>query len=117
MEDVEKFVLILAPFAPFIAEELYGFCREVSNEDQYQGVHVQAWPKHDEELAREDNITFAIQVNGKVRSQVEVSVDLANNKDKVLKLAKENEEIKRWLDGEIVKEIFIPGKIVSFVVR
>lgn len=116
IEDVEKFVRILAPFAPFIAEELYDICHGVS-QDEYQGVHVQAWPKHDEEFAKEDNITFAVQVNGKVRSQVEVPAGLADNKEEVLKMARENEEVKKWLDGEVVKEIFIPGKIVSFVVR
>ncbi len=117
LTDVKTFILMLAPFAPFIAEELLTICEgEKDNSTKYQGVHVQIWPKFVEELAKAEQVTFAVQVNGKVRAQLTVAADLANDQVAVVQLAKDNSEVKRWLTGKIVKEIFIPGKIISLVV-
>jgi len=117
LADVKTFVLMLAPFAPFIAEELLTVCEgEKDHSSQYQGVHVETWPKFVEELAKADQVTFAVQVNGKVRAQLTVAADLANDQVAVVQLAKDNAEVQRWLTGKIVKEIFIPGKIISLVV-
>jgi leucyl-tRNA synthetase len=117
LADVKTFVLMLAPFAPFIAEELLTICEgEKDHSAKYQGVHVETWPKFVEELAKADQVTFAVQVNGKVRAQLTVAADLANDQDAVVQLAKDNAEVQRWLTGKIVKEIFIPGKIISLVV-
>ncbi|MBT6756582.1 MAG: leucine--tRNA ligase, partial [Candidatus Pacebacteria bacterium] len=69
-KDVNTFVLMLAPFAPFLAEELYDHCLKndestTNSKEDYQGVHVQSWPKYDEDLAKAENISFAVQINGK----------------------------------------------------
>lgn len=118
LTDVKTFILMLAPFAPFITEELFEICAGQSTvSGSYQGVHVQAWPKFVPELAKAEQVTFAIQVNGKVRAQMSVASELATDQASVLKLARDNAEVQKWLTGEIVKEIFIPGKIVSFVVK
>ncbi|NCN45294.1 MAG: leucine--tRNA ligase [Candidatus Pacebacteria bacterium CG10_big_fil_rev_8_21_14_0_10_36_11] len=118
-EDLLSFILLLAPFAPFLTEELYSLCFSGQEKnDEYRGVHVQSWPIFDPVLAQEENVNFAVQVNGKIRAQMQVEAGQAGEKDFVLKKAKELAEVKLWLEGKaIVKEIFVPGKIVSFVVR
>ncbi|MFZ5437696.1 MAG: leucine--tRNA ligase [Patescibacteria group bacterium] len=119
LADVRKFILMLAPFAPFMAEELNALCMETptQTEGQYDGVHVQAWPVYDPELAKENEVTFAVQVNGKVRAELLVKVESATDKATVIKLAKDSPEVQKWLAGKVVKEIFVPGKIVSFVTK
>jgi leucyl-tRNA synthetase len=64
----------------------------------------------------DETITIAIQVLGKLRGEIEVSKD--EEKEIILKKAKENESIQKWIEGkEIIKEIYVPGKIVNFVVK
>jgi leucyl-tRNA synthetase len=117
-EDIKKFILMLAPFAPFIAEELHNQYFEQFSSNEYRGVHIESWPEYDVELAKSENVTFAIQVNGKMRAQIQVESSLSSDKEAVINLAKESSEVQKWIsDSEIVKEIFVPGKIVSFVVR
>lgn len=108
-EDCAKTVtLLVAPLAPHLAEELWsvlggkGFAIE------------QPWPQFDEALTIDDIITIVIQVNGKLRGEIRVSKDI--EKDEVLKLAKEAEGVKKYLTGDLKKEIYVPGKLVSFVV-
>ncbi len=101
---------LLAPFAPHIAEELWS---EVLK--QKGSVHLSSWPEYDEKYLKSETITIAIQVNGKLRSTVTVS----NNADKesIISLAKSDEKMKTWIEGnEIKKEIFVAGKLVNFVI-
>lgn len=113
-EDVHAFVKLLAPFAPFMAEELY---QQITSGDQ-GSVHTSHWPAWSEELSRDRLVKIAVQVNGKVRG--EVSLEPANLQDKamVLSQAKGLDGVQRYLAGhELVKEIYIPGKVVSLVVK
>jgi leucyl-tRNA synthetase len=106
-----KFVKILAPFAPHLAEELW---HEVLEQDDT--ISYAKWPEWDEELTKEDEIELAIQVNGKMRGNVTVAAGVGN--DEAIAAAKQNENVQRFLDGkQIVKEIYVPGKIVNVVVR
>ena len=107
----KDFVLVLAPFAPHMAEELW---ERLGGGTPTLAYH--SWPRYDEMLLTEDTIEIPVQVNGKVRSRVTVAVDAAN--DAVLGLAKLDEHVARHLEGkEIVKEIVVPGKMVNLVVR
>jgi leucyl-tRNA synthetase len=103
--------LMLAPLAPFAAEELW---REVlGNPDS---VHLQRWPTFDPSLVVEDTVTLVIQVNGKVRDRVEVPADA--DETAVLELARASERARRAIgEGRVVKEIARAPKLVNLVVQ
>ena len=112
--DVLAFIKILAPFAPFLAEDLY---QEVAK-GQEKSIHLDNWPEWDEELALDQLVTVAVRVNGKVRGEVVVAHDQLEEKEVVLTAAKEASTVQAHLEGKkIVKEIYVPGKIVSLVAK
>ncbi|MSR67492.1 leucine--tRNA ligase [Candidatus Peribacteria bacterium] len=100
--------LLLASLAPHLAEELW--CKLGGKGFAIQ----QPWPKYDPALIVEATMTVVIQINGKVRGDIVVPKDLA--KEEILKLAKANENVKKYIESGIKKEIYVPGKLVSFVV-
>jgi leucyl-tRNA synthetase len=106
----EKFLIILAPFAPHLAEELwFGLGHKAS-------IFKQAWPKFNPDLVKDETINLVIQINGKVRDIIEVSADISENEAKRIALA--SEKIKKWLEGkEVVKVIFVKGKLVNIVIK
>jgi leucyl-tRNA synthetase len=105
-------VQLLAPFAPHITEELW-----VEVLKQPFSVHKSSWPKYDAKYLKVDQVSIVVEVNGKVRSELSVDFKLSTNEKAILKLAKEDEKVKRWLgNGRIKKEIFVPGKLVNFVI-
>jgi len=111
--DLEKLVKILAVFAPFLAEEIYFALAP----NKSKSVHLEKWPQWDETLAIEEEIVIPIQVNGKVRSEIKLAREQIEDKSLVLGLAKEDEKIQAWLQGKkVVKEIYVPGKIVNLVI-
>ena len=106
----ENFVKILSPFAPHISEELW------SRLENKNSVFSNTWPKFDESKLVKDKITVAVQVNGKLRGQIDVSSDLS--RDDILLSSKEHENVQNHInDKEIIKEIYVPGKLVNFVVK
>ncbi|EKD87288.1 MAG: hypothetical protein ACD_36C00162G0005 [uncultured bacterium] len=105
------FLLLLAPYAPHIAEELWEKNRGAFS------IHQQPWPTFDSKYIKENQITIIIQVNGKLRDTLQVQADTGKEKSEIEKLAKENEKIKKYLEGQTVKKIiFVPGKLMNFVV-
>ncbi|MEO6710963.1 MAG: class I tRNA ligase family protein, partial [Planctomycetota bacterium] len=106
--QASRFVAILAPFAPHMAEELW---QRLGNSDS---VHKSAWPRVDAGFLEDDEVEYAVQVLGKLRGRV-----------KLAKAATENEliaaatlAVESWLAGKtVVKTIVVPGKLVNFVVR
>ncbi|MBD3646648.1 MAG: class I tRNA ligase family protein, partial [Pseudomonadales bacterium] len=105
----EPFVLMLAPIAPHIAEELWQ--RMGHNESL---AHAR-WPVADERYLQQDTVELAVQVNGKVRGAVTVASEA--DKDAVLQAAREINNVARHMEGKTVrKEIYVPGKIINFVV-
>lgn len=108
-DTFEKLTILLAPFAPHLAEELWS---ELWNQSSifHQGV----WPKCDEKYLVDDVLTIAVQVNWKVRWTIEISPD--STQEQVFALVKENEKISKYLDWEILKIIYIPWKICNIVV-
>lgn len=107
--SAEKFALILSPYAPHLAEEIWAF---VGHDKTL--VH-EKWPDFNPELAKDDLITIAVQINGKTRGTFEVAADIS--KDEFMKIVKSDEKISKYLEGTIVKEIYVPGKICNFVVK
>lgn len=109
-DTFEKLTILLAPFAPHLAEELWS---ELWNQSSifHQGV----WPKYDEKYLVDDILTIAVQVNWKVRWTIEISPD--STQEEVFAMAKENEKISKYLDWEILKIIYIPWKICNIVVK
>jgi leucyl-tRNA synthetase len=109
-ESASVLAQMLAPFAPYAAEELW---REVLG---HQGsVHTSAWPSFDPELVVRDSVTLVIQVNGKVRDRVEVPADV--DEARCLEIARTSEKAQRAIgDGTVVKEIVRAPKLVNLVV-
>jgi leucyl-tRNA synthetase len=109
-EVVEKMLLMLAPITPFIAEELWEITGHKGS------VHQQSWPTYDEKALEESNITLPVQVNGKLRDQIELpaNVDEATAR----KAAEASEKVKKYIDGmQVIKFIFVPKRMISFVVK
>ena len=109
-EAIRTMVLLLAPACPHVAEELW------ERIGQPYSVHVQPWPEWDADIAREEMITLAVQVNGKVRDRITVSADAEESAVREAALAAEG--VRRHTEGkEILKVIYAPGRLVSIVVR
>ena len=106
--ELKTLTILLNPFAPHVTEEMW----DVMN---FGGMVNQAkWPEYDEEKTKENDVEIVIQIMGKVRAKITVSVDMA--KDDVLAAAKAEPKIAELLDGkEIKKEVYVPGKLVNFV--
>ncbi|HSX32071.1 MAG TPA: leucine--tRNA ligase [Candidatus Saccharimonadales bacterium] len=106
---LESMTMLVAPFGPHIAEELW---HTLGHDDS---VHIGHWPKWDEAYLVSDTITIAVQVNGKVRSQVSVPSD--SDEAAVVAAAKADPKVAGYIEGkEIKKSIYVPKKLVSFVV-
>ena len=108
-ETAKNFALVLSPFAPHLAEELWAFL------GHNKTLAYESWPTFDPALAKDDLITVAVQVNGKTRGTFEVAADIS--KDELMKIVKSDEKIAKYLSGTVVKEIYVPGKICNFVVK
>lgn len=109
-EGVRTLLLLLAPIAPHIADQLW---TEVGDGES---IHRHSWPEWDEELAAEEVFTLVIQVNGKVRDKVEVPVTISE--EEATELALSRERIQRWLEGKRpAKTIYVPGRLVSIVIE
>lgn len=108
-ETAGTFALLLSPFAPHLGEEIWNRLGHSTT------LAYVAWPSFDEALAKDDLITVAVQVNGKLRGTLEVAPDISQAD--VLEMAKADENVKKFLTGAVVKEIYVPGKIVNLVVK
>lgn len=108
-----KFLLVLAPFAPHITEELY---QEMQGKtDKFSSIHKQSWPESDSKYLADSKAKVAISINGKSRGIMEVEKSITQ--DELVSLAKKNENIAKYLAGqEIKKVVFVPGKILNFVI-
>jgi len=103
-------VLLLAPFAPYLAHELWEMLGEKGN------LLKAPWPKYDAALAKEEEIVIPVQVNGKLRSRVVVPADATE--ETVLEHALADEKIQALIAGkQVVKKIYVPGKLVNIVVK
>lgn len=110
LSTAKTFIQLLAPFAPHIGEEVWN---RLGGEGS---VAYATWPKHDPSLLVVNEMKIMFQVNGKLRGDASVPVDM--DKNEIIALAKNHDGVKKFTDGlTIVKEIYVPGKIVNIVVK
>jgi leucyl-tRNA synthetase len=109
--DLKTLIKLIAPLAPYLTEELYSLLEKAS-------VHISQWPVAEEKYLVENETTIMLAINGKVRSELKVKTSEIDNKELILKQAKQDEKIIRWLGtSDIVKEIYVSGKMVNLVVK
>jgi leucyl-tRNA synthetase len=109
-DDYLVLIKLLNPIAPHVTEEINDVV--LHNPE----LAYSEWPEYDETKTIDNEVSIAVSVNGKLRSTIKVSVDM--DKDELIKLAKEQENVQRYIDGhEIVKEIVVPNKIVNIVIK
>lgn len=106
-ETLETFTILLAPFAPHIGEELW------SQLGHTTGVFENTWPKFDEEAMKDNEKEVAVQINGKTKAVIKLPVDIT--KEDAISAGKEL--IKDKLTGSVVKEIYVPGRIINIVMK
>ena len=107
---METLVLLLSPFAPHLCEELWSILGHVDS------LAYEPWPQYDEAPLAESTIAVPVQINGNVRSKIHVPADAAQGA--VLAAAKADGKIAEQLAGKgIVKEVYVPGRLVNFVVK
>lgn len=110
-EELRIFSILLNPFAPHVTEEVYEACK-LDN-----GILAEAeWPEYDESKCVDESVEIVVQVNGKIKTKLNIPVDA--DKDTVLELAKNDENVRKAIDGmNIIKEIVVPKKLVNLVVK
>jgi leucyl-tRNA synthetase len=105
---VEKLLLMLAPVTPHLAEELW------ERNGKPYSIHQQSWPEFDPALAKENEVTLVVQVNGKVRDRITVPAGITDDEAKTLAL--ESEGARKFLEGAVPRNIIvIPGRLVNLV--
>jgi leucyl-tRNA synthetase len=108
-EAIEAILLMMAPLAPHIAEELW------ERTGHAYSIHQQLWPEYDDTLAAEEEVTLVVQVNGKVRDRIKVPADIAE--DAAKELALNSDAVKKHLNGKQPRRvIYVPGRLVNIVV-
>ena len=107
-DDFESFLKIFSVFAPHLGEELW---QRLGHEDL---IALADWPRYDPEIIKEEKNVLIIQVNGKVRDKIEVKAGIA--REEAEEIARASSKVERWLrDKEIKKVVFIPGRLINFV--
>ncbi len=109
-QGMVSLVLLLSPYAPHMAEELW---QALGND---QSLAYEPWPIYDESLTRSSEIEVPLQINGKLRAKLVVPAD--SNAEQLEHAARSHEKLAEWLDGkQIVKAIVVPGRMVNFVIK
>jgi leucyl-tRNA synthetase len=109
-EALESLLLLLAPFTPHLAEELWA---ALGHEG---GIFSRPWPVHEENLLVEEEWTIVVQVNGKMRGRLTLPAD--SSEEEVVREAAADRRIREWTEkGKIVKTVYVPGKLVNIVVK
>jgi leucyl-tRNA synthetase len=110
IDDYKAYIILLAPFAPHLAEELWLQLGEK------ESIFNQQWPKYNPKMIVEDKIEMVVQINGKVRDKIQVPADISEDEAKEKALA--SEKIKKYTDDqEIKKAIFIKGRLLNLVIK
>jgi leucyl-tRNA synthetase len=108
--SIDTLLRLLAPTTPHLAEELW------QRTGREYSIHNQSWPQWDEELAKDEEITLVVQVNGKLRDRI--TVPASTTEVEARQIAAESTRVQTHLEGkEVVKEIYVPGRLVNFVVK
>ncbi|MCK4386687.1 MAG: leucine--tRNA ligase [Candidatus Pacebacteria bacterium] len=121
--DFEMFLKILAPFAPHLTEEIWYSLRgtRTTNADdtrtnaEIESIHLEKWPDYDEKLIKDKTHTIAVQINGKIRAEIEIEDGLSD--EEVKEMALSDKRVQKWMDGKSSKKIiYVKNKILSIVV-
>lgn len=108
--EFDYFIQVLAPFAPHLAEELW------EKAGHQTSIFKSAWPEYDPALIKDDTFNLAISINGKLRATVEAPADISEAE--ALRLAQAQAAVEKWLTGkEIIKTIFVPGRLLNIVIK
>ena len=114
-EEIKTFLLLFAPFAPHMTEELWQRTRVAPH---FQSIHFHPWPSYDPKMIDAENATIVIQINGKTRSTCSLSRVACHVQQNVEELAKSSQRIQKYLQGKRIKRtIYIEGKIINFVLE
>ena len=106
-ETIEVFTRLLAPFAPHVAEEVW---ERYGHEDS---VFHSGWPAYDKALMADDTVQVPVQINGKTRVVISVAKDISKEDA----LAEGKKAVESKLTGNVIKEVYVPGKIINFVMK
>ncbi|MBI2325972.1 leucine--tRNA ligase [Candidatus Collierbacteria bacterium] len=107
--DLSRLVLALAPMAPFMTEELW---RQLGNNES---IHLSSWPQIKKIVDEEVNLV--VQVEGKTRNVLRITNYVSCIKNEVEKIAVSDEKVKKWIEGKKYEVVFVPGKIINFVMK
>ena len=109
---IKNFLIILNPFAPHVTEEINEVLFSIENGP----ISSFNWPKYDKSLMVAESMTIAVQINGKTRGTVDVGT--GTNKDDIIKIISENNNFKKYLiNVDIIKEVYVPNRLVNLVVK
>ena len=117
-DELKTFLLLLAPFAPFLTEELWQRVHGRRDEDfrKDSSIHRTQWPAFEKSALKEEYVPIVVQVNGKTRDVVTVQQDVASHQDEVEARALGNERVKKYISGgRILRVVFVPAKLINFV--
>jgi len=110
LKDAKVFLKILSPFAPFMTEEIWR-----SQLGGKESIHTVSWPKVDESALQKSTVTIPIQVNGKLRGSIDISVD--DSQEQVIQKALTIQKVQQYVaDNSYKKAMYVPGKILNFIV-
>ena len=117
-EEIEAMIKLLAPFAPYVAEEMWASYAKASEGQGPVSVHVSGWPETEEKYLTEETMMIPVAVNGKVRGQLDVDIGELGMKEKLLAKARALPTMEKWLAGkEVVREIYVQGRMINLVLR
>lgn len=111
--ELRVMLLLLAPFAPHLTEELWQSSKFKVQSLKFESVHLQPWPKYDEKYLKEDKINLPVQVDGKLRGVITIATD--HTEAVVTEMALKDPKIANYLRGKKYKTIYIKGKIFNFI--
>lgn len=117
-EEVKTLLLLLAPFAPHMTEELWQIRVQGlgSRVQGFKSIHLEQWPEFVEELTKQDEIILVIQVNGKVRDKVITNRGIS--KDEAVDLAKKSTNVSKYIaESKVKKVIYVEDKLLNFVIN
>lgn len=122
MDQYKRFLLILAPFAPYLTEEIWQTLNETASKNnssiknpKFMSIHQQKWPKYDKKFLQNSTVEIIVQVNGKKRGLVVASRDI--KRQELLKIIEQDSKFDAYLlDKKIKKTIYIPGRLINFVI-
>ena len=116
-EEIKTLIKLIAPFAPYMAEELWSFDKLRTKDDPIS-VHIAKWPEVNKEYLVEETVIIPVSINGKRRDEMTLDRLKVEDSEGVIKIAKEREGVKKWIEGKkVIREVYVPGRMINLVVE